>query len=299
MKYQIIVLDASGGGARSVTLSAALIVGILASVLILVFSFVVNLSRLSAARARAKFSQTLLLEQQSESALIHKDFEHACSSGVSALQKNDLFFAGIFDDDSMMSRYYTKTDVIDGFVSTKQISADNIEEIAGELNSRVERYREIEHYLQMRHLVERHTPNVWPSHSKRATSSFGFRRSPFTGIPSYHEGTDCISSMGAPVFATADGVVVYAGVRTGYGYLVTIDHGFGYMTRYAHNSRLLVWAGMAVQKGDVVSLSGSTGRSAGPHLHYEVLFNGMPVNSEKYLPDSEGRITKPTGFIFN
>jgi murein DD-endopeptidase MepM/ murein hydrolase activator NlpD len=77
---------------------------------------------------------------------------------------------------------------------------------------------------------------------------------------------------------------VFSGIKSGYGYLITIDHGFGYMTRYAHNSKNLVKVGDFVKKGDLIALIGSTGRSVGPHLHYEVLYDGTPVNSAKYLP---------------
>ena len=90
---------------------------------------------------------------------------------------------------------------------------------------------------------------------------------------------------GLPVRATAKGIVVFSGEKAGYGKIVTIDHGYGYMTRYGHNSSLTVKVGDKVEKGDVIAKVGSTGRSTGPHVHYEVLVNGIPVNPQKFIID--------------
>jgi len=126
------------------------------------------------------------------------------------------------------------------------------------------------------------TPSVWPVRGW-VTSRFGTRTSPFSGILKFHEGMDIAAQTGTPVVSSADGVVVKAGFGTGYGNMVEISHGYGIKTIYAHNSRLNVKAGQRVRRGDVIAYAGDSGSSTGPHLHYEVRLNGLPVNPAKYL----------------
>ncbi len=126
------------------------------------------------------------------------------------------------------------------------------------------------------------TPSIWPVRGW-VTSRFGNRTSPFSGIQKFHEGMDIAAQTGTPVVAAADGVVIKAGFGTGYGNMVELSHGYGIKTLYAHNSRLNVKAGQHVRRGDVVAYAGDSGSSTGPHLHYEVRLNGLPVNPAKYL----------------
>ena len=117
------------------------------------------------------------------------------------------------------------------------------------------------------------------------TSEFGYRSDPFTGQTRGHTGIDIAVPTGTPVRAALPGVVTTAAYNAGgYGYYVMVDHGNGMVTLYAHNSKLLVQAGDTVEAGDILSLSGSTGRSTGPHLHFEVRINGQRVNPRSYLP---------------
>jgi murein DD-endopeptidase MepM/ murein hydrolase activator NlpD len=115
------------------------------------------------------------------------------------------------------------------------------------------------------------------------TSGFGPRRDPFLGTPAFHPGLDLAGYVGKHVHATADGKVERAGWDGGYGNLVEIDNGHGIVTRFGHLSKILVKAGQRVHRGQVIGLMGSTGRSTGPHLHYEVRVDGKPVNPEKFL----------------
>ena len=110
------------------------------------------------------------------------------------------------------------------------------------------------------------------------SSYFGVRPDPFDGHSARHTGIDIATPYGTPVHAVAEGMVTFAGVRSGYGDVVEIDHGNGYMTRYAHNSKLDVHPGQHVQVGDVVAQAGSTGRSTGSHVHFEVWYDGRVVN---------------------
>lgn len=128
-----------------------------------------------------------------------------------------------------------------------------------------------------------HRPSMWPVNG-RITSSFGIRRSPFGGGHEVHEGIDIAAPYGSPVRATADGRVVFAGWRSGYGRLVILDHGYGYQTIYGHNSRIQVRVGQEVKRNSIIAYVGSTGRSTGPHVHYEVWLQGKKVNPAPYLP---------------
>lgn len=146
---------------------------------------------------------------------------------------------------------------------------------------------ELADFLEEQKLMLSSTPSVWPVKGW-ISSGFGYRISPFTGRRVFHEGLDIATKYNTPVHATAKGIVVFAGRKAGYGKMVIIDHGYGYVTKYGHNNKLLVKAGDKVKKGDVISLVGSTGRSTGPHVHYEVLVNGIPVNPLKFIVSTNG-----------
>ncbi len=125
-------------------------------------------------------------------------------------------------------------------------------------------------------------PNLWPVDG-RVTASFGERIDPFNGEGAFHMGVDIGSSYGHPVIAPADGVVIGAEFMGGYGKAIILDHGHGISTRYGHLSGFAVTAGQQVHRGDTIGYVGSSGRSTGPHLHYEVRINDTPVNPYKYL----------------
>lgn len=127
-----------------------------------------------------------------------------------------------------------------------------------------------------------HTPSKWPVSSSIA-SWFGWRVHPVFKTAKHHEGLDLVAGYGTKVRAAAEGTVSYAGWERGYGYLVKINHGYGYETRYGHNSKILVYVGQTVKKGQVICLSGSSGVATGPHLHYEVRINSQPVNPAPFL----------------
>ena len=126
------------------------------------------------------------------------------------------------------------------------------------------------------------TPTLWPVEGM-ITGSFGERIDPFNGEGAFHSGVDISSSYGHPVVAPADGVVTFADNLTGYGRMLVIEHGNGISTRYGHLSGFAVAAGQSVQRGDIIGYVGLSGRSTGPHLHYEVRIHDAPVNPYKYL----------------
>ena len=125
-------------------------------------------------------------------------------------------------------------------------------------------------------------PSIWPVRGW-VTSEFGPRRSP-KGIGSrFHEGLDIAASIGTPVFASGDGVVTFSGYKNGLGKTVIIDHGFGVTTVYGHNSALYVQEGQKIKRGSNIAAVGRTGRSTGPHLHYQIVVDGVPVDPMRYI----------------
>lgn len=127
-----------------------------------------------------------------------------------------------------------------------------------------------------------YTPSIWPVLG-HITDSFGERLDPFSGEGAFHTGVDVASDYGAPVHATADGVITIADDHAGYGRLVVIDHGFGITTWYAHLSAFSAVPGARIKRGAVVGYTGISGRSTGPHVHYEVRVNNAPVNPWRYM----------------
>ncbi len=126
------------------------------------------------------------------------------------------------------------------------------------------------------------TPTLKPTNGYYS-SRFGLRRHPISGRTLLHAGVDIAAPYGTPIFATADGMVSYAGYETGYGHVVSIDHGYGVLTRYAHNSKIFVRTGQKVRRFESIAAVGSSGHSTGPHVHYEVIVKGMPVDPMNYI----------------
>lgn len=125
-------------------------------------------------------------------------------------------------------------------------------------------------------------PSIWPVRGW-VTSRFGYRISPFTGLRQMHEGIDISAHAGTQVISPADGVIARVGTDPGYGKLITVNHGYGVVTRYGHNSEVLVRVGQRIRRGSPIAKVGNTGRATGPHLHYEIRVNGIPVNPTRYI----------------
>ncbi len=159
----------------------------------------------------------------------------------------------------------------------------SLDSLSQEVERQQERLAALENLLLDRKLNAAVTPSGWPVDGGWVSSGFGVRADPFNGHQSMHEGVDIASHMGSPVLAVGDGVVSYSGERAGYGLLVEVTHESGLITRYAHTSATLVRVGDRVKKGQSIALVGSSGRSTGPHLHFEVVRNGFAVDPMRYL----------------
>ncbi len=162
---------------------------------------------------------------------------------------------------------------------------DGMGQVEGDLAASGAQLSVLEALLANQELDRKAIPSRSPVASSFITSGFGRRADPFGGGVAYHKGIDFDARTGDPVMSVADGVVSYSGERPGYGNVVEIDHGNGYVTRYAHNSRNVVRVGDLVRVGQQIARAGSTGRSTGAHVHFEVWENGRVVNPRKFLGD--------------
>lgn len=167
-----------------------------------------------------------------------------------------------------------------------QAMLDNLEGDLNVLTSQAKlrqvSFQELDEFFKNQRSLLASTPSIWPTRGW-VTSGFGYRKSPFTGLPEKHEGLDIASRKGSEIRATADGKVISAGRQYGYGNLIEIDHGYGVISRYGHNSKNIVKVGDQVKRGDLIALVGNTGRSTGPHVHYEIIVDGVPVDPRNYI----------------
>jgi murein DD-endopeptidase MepM/ murein hydrolase activator NlpD len=141
----------------------------------------------------------------------------------------------------------------------------------------------LENVILAKELKRQIHPEGRPVESGFISSYFGEREDPFDGQETFHKGVDFAGAKGEPVVAVAAGIVTWAGERTGFGKLIEINHGDGYVTRYGHNEKTLVSVGQTVKRGESIGLMGSTGRSTGPHVHFEVLRNGRQVDPLSFI----------------
>jgi len=159
--------------------------------------------------------------------------------------------------------------------------------LAQEIAFREQSLRELQTHLDKKTAVLAATPTILPVKGL-VTAAYGYRKSPFTGKREFHEGMDIAALPGTPVVATADGIVRFAGLAGSYGNVVFIDHGQGFTTAYGHNSKIRVQARQRVRRGEIIAYVGNTGRTTGPHVHYEVHLDGVASNPMKYAVDNTG-----------
>jgi murein DD-endopeptidase MepM/ murein hydrolase activator NlpD len=158
-----------------------------------------------------------------------------------------------------------------------------LDRLDNEISDRGQKLSVLESLLMSRSLSERVMPSGKPVEEGWLSSLYGKRSDPFTGKQEFHRGLDFAGKKGSEVIAAADGVVIWSARRSGYGNTVEVNHGNGYVTRYGHNLKNLVKVGDTVKKGQQIALMGSTGRSTGPHVHFEVLRNGKSVNPSRFI----------------
>lgn len=198
--------------------------------------------------------------------------------GVAGAQKksSDLSHASYNDLLLATSRLETRTNArIISFITLKTVLADTAGQQVRQMQQSSRAYGSTN--------GTQTTPSIWPA-TGTITSNFGYRGNPIGGGTGFHEGIDIAVDYSTPVRATAAGQVTMAGWVDGYGNVVEVDHGNGFVTRYGHNSMLLVVQGQSIKAGEIIALAGSTGRSTGPHVHYEVRVNGTATDPLLFLP---------------
>lgn len=219
-----------------------------------------------------------LLEEQNDR--IFRQLEEAMTVSVAPLEQ--MFENAGMDTDRMIRQVQRGYNGEGG--PLEPISLSTMNTIPGSNIERANRLLGQMDQLNLYRMAAEGAPFAVPVKAAfRYTSGFGYRRHPVTGGRRMHNGTDFAAPHGTDIFATADGVVIYAGWSSGYGKLVKIQHEFGIETRYAHMSRIRVSKGQRVSRGQQIGDMGSTGQSTGTHLHYEVHVNGKPVNPMNYI----------------
>lgn len=158
-----------------------------------------------------------------------------------------------------------------------------MEQLSQAIEDREHKLSLMEDLIRGSQIQEQLKPSGRPVNKGWISSNYGYRKDPFSGKRAFHHGVDIAGKKDSEVFAVASGVVSWAGQKSGYGYLVEIRHPDNYITRYGHNSMIFVKTGDLVAKGAVIGLMGSSGRSTGPHVHFEIARNGKTINPKKYL----------------
>lgn len=201
-------------------------------------------------------------------------------SAISSIKESESEFKRIFSKG-------TRKKVLDAMDAPRDDGSINIEELKLQIADSMATVSEIKGYLAKERDVYRATPLGIPVDGQ-LTSGFGMRVHPLSGQKLLHTGMDLSAQKGTPVYATADGIVSFSGWSKGNGNIVVIEHGHGFSTVYAHNSKNLMKVGQTVRRGQQISTTGSTGVSTGPHVHYEVWKNGKCVNPASFTKTASG-----------
>jgi murein DD-endopeptidase MepM/ murein hydrolase activator NlpD len=221
------------------------------------------------------------IDQISRKMIELKEFDHKLKVMVNLeTDEEPSNFLGIGGSDpSILNPDYSVEEAHQKLVRLMHKSVDNLDtEIALQINEKVE----LSGFLEEQKSMLACTPSIWPAKGW-VSSRFGYRTSPFTGKKEFHRGLDISARQDTPIIAPADGIVASAGKDYGYGNVLTLQHGHGLKSRYAHLSKMLVRQGQSVKRGQEIALMGNTGRTTGTHLHYEVHLNGVAVNPINYI----------------
>lgn len=303
----IIVFSRQQGRARQFDLRSRLFLTVALSVLVLVLGGVFAAgSWIGAHWAEARPGQQLerwsaelvrqrqdleaarqLLQQKVDALAMRVGRMNAHVIRLDALGKRLTDMAGLkkgeFDFDNQPPIGGIDVSAATGQPASVPLLTDMLDRLSAQLSDRERQLGALENLIQTRELRREVFPQGRPVQAGFISSFFGNRIDPFTGYTSFHPGVDFAGEAGAEVVAVATGIVTWAGEHLGYGNLVEITHGNGYVTRYGHNSKVLVKAGETVQKGQVLALVGSTGHSTGPHVHFEFLRDGSPVDPMAFI----------------
>ena len=300
-RYTILVADRTTGAVRRLTISlraACLVLGALALGAAILTVGARNAASIEAARLRA---ENLSLRQENES------FRAATGELTAQIASLQGVLADLGENPALDEATLAAVNKLPAMVRNRAMGGspqgqDAARTLLSMMNapdspfgvlrtllvSLENRLQVVQSDVQRVEALARATPSIWPAVGW-LTDGFGSRKDPFHGETAFHNGLDIAADKGAPIYASASGVVQSAGWSGDYGNLVVISHEFGLTTRYAHMSKIEVKAGERVERGQVVGFIGATGRASGPHLHYEVWANGQPLNPLKFLTSPQRR----------
>ena len=300
-RYTVILADRSNGVVRRFTISLRPVIGVLLSVVALPVLMVLG------QKWKAQYDIQQLRTANAALELENASYRSATGELTSQIQSLE----GVVDDlgarstlDPAAARAMQKlpaavrqratggpaaASMLSSMLTTSLTSPEDTFGILRDLLQGLEsRLNFVRHDVERREALANATPSIWPTHGG-LTGFFGGRSDPFTGEPAYHQGIDISTEKGQPIFATADGVVDSAAYSGDYGNLVVLKHAFGLATRFGHLSKFNVSPGQDVRRGDIIGYVGSTGRSTGSHLHYEILVNGRLINPLQLLTKPAAR----------
>lgn len=284
-RYTILIANRKTGAVRRLTVSRRLLGGVLAGILVLPTLMLIG----SRGASQAEFDA---LKSSNETLQIENDSYRAATGElteqISSLQTalNQLSEQAQLDPATRTAIEQLRSRGVGGTVTSTvqrasrasatspETTFDVLRNLLGTLETGL---ASVKTRIETQQALGRATPSTWPIVGW-LSSSFGSRKDPFTGQPDFHTGLDISASHGTPIRATADGVVEVAGPHGNYGNAVQLSHGYGIGTRFGHMAQVGVRLGQKVKRGDVIGYVGATGRATSPHLHYEILINGKPIN---------------------
>lgn len=222
------------------------------------------------------------IDQMNKKMVDLKEFDHKLKVMVNLeteIEDTTQFLGVGGSDPTLINPEYSIEETHKNIVRLMHQSLDNLNT---EISVQAQEKAELCKFLESQKSMFACTPSIWPAKGW-VSSSFGYRISPFTNEKEFHNGLDISARIGTAIVAPSDGVVASVGKSYGYGNMITINHGYGLKSKYAHLSKSLVKKGESVKRGQQIALMGNTGRSTGPHLHYEVHLKGVPVNPLRYI----------------
>jgi hypothetical protein len=228
-------------------------------------------------------SQKIEVIQKKLAQVSHLDHKVRVLTGLEKNFSGDSMMA-VGGPESAESLLYLRPNLSSMNIKELRKVHSDLNDLEGQLTIQELSLQELQEFLEDRRSLLACTPSIWPLKGW-VSSGFGWRRSPYSHQRQMHEGIDIAAPIGSLIRAPADGIVTFAGLETGYGRLISIHHGYGISTRYGHCSEILVEKGERVKRSQPIATVGVSGRATGPHLHYEVRVNKVPVNPRKYLLD--------------
>jgi len=292
-KITVVLIPGSRDVSKQLSVPLAAIYGSIAAVVLLIMATFY----LSSAFFTDRVAESELKQLQSENALLSKKFEDMrwnlaeVESRYAELVQKEIFVRNLFNlpeinlDERQLGvggptpPSWSELSEAEKEAFGAELEVDKLLRVS---SFELEKFSEVETKLLSVKDRLQHTPSIWPTKGW-VSRGYGMKDDPFTGYKQMHRGIDLANYPGTPVIATADGRISSLSSKTKLGKLITLDHGYGFQTRYGHLSKVLVKEGQRVKRGDVIGLMGSSGYSTGSHLHYEIFRNGRALNPHDYI----------------